>query len=261
MHPLLFAIGPFHVYGYGAMIVLGGIAAFSWIYRNRADAGLGKSDDDFWLLINVVLIAGFIGGRSLYLIEYTKLFSAEFWKALISPSSGFSLLGGFISMPLCIYGFCRWRGIEFLRLCDYGGIGTMLWNGIGRLGCFMAGCCHGRPTDAPWAVVFTDPKSQVDPHLLGVPIHPTQLYEFAGNLTIAGLLYLVLRANRDKPRGLAFAGFFAAYGLERFVLEFYRGDTVPSGFGWLTGGQLMCLGLFGGAAAILAGRASCIRRS
>ena len=160
MRPILLSFGSFHLYGYGTMIVLGLILPLRFLHGRMEKVGL-KSGDDFWLLVNVLLVSGFAGGRILYLFEYTRPFSRDFWETLISPSRGFSLLGGFASVPLGVWLFCRWRGIEFLRLLDTIGVVTPFWLMIARFGCLLAGCCYGRPTGVPWAIRFTAPASQV----------------------------------------------------------------------------------------------------
>jgi phosphatidylglycerol:prolipoprotein diacylglycerol transferase len=98
-----------------------------------------------------------------------------------------------------------------------------LGHAVGRLGCFAAGCCYGRPTDVPWAVTFTDPNSLA---LLGLPLHPTQLYEAFGNLLIFCFLSLY-RRHRRFP-GQLFWLYVLLYSCLRFFLEFFRGD--PRGY-------------------------------
>jgi len=260
VRPVLFELGPFKLYGYGAMIVLGGALSFWFLRTRRAQVGF-RGDDDFWLFVNVILASGFLGGRLLFLFEYTRWFSPEFWRAALSVNEGFSVLGAFAGVPLGLWLFCRWRAIPFLRLLDHVCVMAPFWHVFGRLGCFLAGCCHGRPTGAPWGVTFPDPRSMVRPEWLGTPLHPTQLYEAAGNACIAAALYFLLRRTEKKRPGLVAAAYFAAYGVERFVLEFYRGDTVPLGFAGLTAGQGLGLGLVAASAALLAGRTACSRRS
>ncbi len=100
----------------------------------------------------------------------------------------------------------------------------------------------------------------VPPEWLGVPLHPTQLYEAFGDAVIAAfLLRLLNRAGNLRP-GLVAAAYFAAYGAERFVLEFYRGDVVPLAFG-LTVGQGLGLSLVAASAALLGWRSACSRPS
>ena len=95
---------------------------------------------------------------------------------------------------------------------------------VGRLGCFMAGCCYGKPTQVAWAVTFTDPAAALNVGTpLGVPLHPTQLYESLAGLVI--LVVLLATERRGKPYpGRTFWQFVLLYGVSRFVIEFFRGD-------------------------------------
>lgn len=259
MRPVLFALGPLKLYGYGAMIVLGGILSFGFLKTRAAKVGF-RSDDDFWLFVNVILGSGFLGGRFLFLFEYTRWFSPAFWRTMFSLNEGFSVLGAFAGVPLGVWLFCRARKVPFLRLLDTVCVMAPFWHVFGRLGCFLAGCCHGRPASVPWAVTFTDPRAMVPPEWLGTPLHPAQLYEAAGDAAIAAVLFVVLRRTEDRPAGLVAAGYFAAYGVLRAVLENYRGDTVPGPFG-LTAGQGLGLGLVAASAGLLAWRKACSRPS
>lgn len=260
MRPVLFAWGPFKLYGYGFMIVLGGVFAF-WFLRERCKKLGLKTDDDFWILVNVIMLSGFGGGRLLFLFEYTKPFSRDFWLTAISPSHGFSVLGGFISVPLALWAFARWKKISFLRVFDTVCVMAPLGHVFGRFGCLMAGCCHGRPTDVPWAIRFTDPASQVPQVWLGVPLHPTQLYEAGANALIALGMYQLLKRTENGAPGLVAAAYFASYGIVRFFEEYYRGDTVPLGAFGLTAGQGLGVGLVAFSLALVAWRSACIRRS
>ncbi len=256
MRPVLFELGPFRLYGYGAMIVLGAILSFRFLRGRAEQAGL-RNEEDFWILVNVILLSGFFGGRILYLFEYTRLFSREFWRTLFSVSSAFSVLGAFIAVPLGIFIFCRRRGIPFLRLFDVVCVMAPYWHVFGRLGCFWAGCCYGRPSSG-WGVIFRDPRSMVPPQWRGIPLYPTQLYEALGNLLIAGALLALLNRTRSSAPGLVAAAYFAAYGTLRFGMEFLRGDTVPLGLG-LTAGQGLSAALLVAAGGLWLGRASCSR--
>jgi len=257
VRPLLFAWGPLRVHGYGFMIALGGILSFWFLRRRARDVGL-KSDEDFWLLVNAVLIGGFAGGRLLYLAEYTRPFSPEFWRTLVSPSRGFSVFGAFVGVPLGAWIFCRWTKTPFARILDAICVMAPFWHVFGRLGCLLAGCCHGRPTKLPWGLVFRDPGSMVPRMWLGVPLHPTQLIEAALDAFIAAVLYRLFERG-GKP-GLVCALYFALYGALRFGVEFLRGDTAPLAFG-LTAAQALGLGLIASSGVVLAWRSGCCRSS
>lgn len=252
MHPVLFEWEALRLHSYGVLIAAGGVlSAWFWLSRHKA-MGVA-SRDDVWLLVNAILISGFLGGRLLYLFEYTRPFGPEFWRAAFAFDSGFSVLGAFASVAAGVWWFARRARAPFLRILDYVCMAAPVWHALGRLGCFLAGCCHGRPADLPWAVRFTDPRAQVPSALLGVPLHPAQLYEAAGDLVIAaGLYFLALRpleAGRLKPGALS-AAYFAAYALLRFATEFVRGDGVALPWAPFTAGQLIAAGLLAGAGAL-----------
>ena len=244
MHPVLFQFGPFGVYSYGALIALGGAAACRFWWPRRDKMGL-RSEDDFWLLVNLLIVSGFVGGRLLFVFEYTRPWSPDFWSSLVGYSRGFSVMGAFVSVLLALWWLARRVATPFPRLLDYVVAPVPMWHAFGRAGCFFAGCCFGRPSDAPWAVTFNDPRSMVDRPLLGKPLHPAQLYEAVGDLIIALLLMRVVlpAVERDRqPTGTVFAVYFFCYGFLRFVMEFFRGDTVSFGYG-LTTAQAFSIGM------------------
>ncbi|MBI5239365.1 MAG: prolipoprotein diacylglyceryl transferase [Elusimicrobia bacterium] len=255
MHPVFLQVGDFRVFSYGVLIALGGLFSCLIWYAKRAQMGL-RGEDDFWLLVNAILIGGFLGGRVLHIIEYVPFRAAELWDAVFSLTRGFSVLGAFAGVIGGVWLTARSRRIAFLRLLDYVSLLAPFWHVFGRLGCLLAGCCHGRPADLPWAVRFTDPRGMVDPSLLGVPLHPTQLYEAAGDAAIFLALWRFVLPRLESGRlgpGTLSGLYFAAYGLLRFVLEFYRGDTVPGLLG-LTGGQGLALALLAAGLGLAAWR-------
>jgi phosphatidylglycerol:prolipoprotein diacylglycerol transferase len=96
---------------------------------------------------------------------------------------------------------------------------------IGRIGCFMAGCCYGRSCDRPWAVTFTDPRAyELTGVPLGTPLHPAQLYHAAADALILGVTLFMM--PRRRTPGQVFWVYVLAYAALRFVVEFFRGDTV-----------------------------------
>jgi len=249
MYPVLLALGPFKLYGYGAAITLGGVVSAGLLWRRRERMGL-PSEESFFALINLAVLSGFLGGKILFLIQYG-------WTDF-SIMSGYSAFGGFVSVPLCVWLFARWKKIPFLKLADYMFLGACMGHIFGRIGCFLAGCCYGERTELPWGVTFRDPRSMVPPELLGVRLHPVQLYEAAGDLLVAVFLWRLLLATEKgkyKP-GLVAAAYFTAYAVLRSALELLRDDTLPF-LGPVTQGQALGMGLVAASAAIMAWRRRC----
>ena len=251
MLPVLFSLGPLRLYGYGAAITLGAVVAARILWLRRGKMGL-PDEDSYWALINIAAVSGFLGGKLMYMLQFG--FSG------FSIMHGYASFGGFVSVPLAVAGFAYWKRIPFLKLADYMFLTAFIWHAFGRLGCFLAGCCYGRPTTLPWGVVFRDERSMVPRELLGVPLHPTQLYEALGILAICVVLWRILLATEEgrvKP-GLVVAGHFAGYGVLRFLTEFVRADGLPLA-GWFTQEQAYGLALIAASCGVLYWRRRCSR--
>jgi phosphatidylglycerol---prolipoprotein diacylglyceryl transferase len=142
--------------------------------------------------------------------------------------------GGLIMAVVVAFWYIAKHRMPFWTTCDVFAPGIALGHVTGRLGCFAAGCCYGKPTNVAWAVIFTNPQAAANVGTpLGIPLHPTQLYE-AG----AELLILVLLLATEK-KGRYFAGrtfwlYMLLYAISRFVIEIYRGDPRGELFGLST---------------------------
>jgi phosphatidylglycerol:prolipoprotein diacylglycerol transferase len=198
---------------------------------------------DFWLLVNLLVFSAFLLGKLPALLHVP--FFARGNRNLFFDE-GLPTFGVLLGVLAGVGVYCQLRRADFFRTFDYVFLAVPLCHGIARLGCFMNGCCYGRPAGPgiPWAVVFRNPGAEIPPALLGRPLHPVQLYEAAGDFIIAGALWFFIlpgvEANRLRRGTIGFA-YFAAYGLLRFMDDFFRGDEAPwFGFG-LTGTQVMSL--------------------
>jgi phosphatidylglycerol:prolipoprotein diacylglycerol transferase len=131
--------------------------------------------------------------------------------------------GLIVAVAVALYYLWRHR-MPVWSVTDVFAPGIALGHVIGRLGCFFAGCCFGRPTNVPWAVTFhSQYAAQNVGTPLNVPLHPTQIYEAGAELLILGLLLATERRGRTFP-GRTFWTYLLLYGISRFVIEIYRGD-------------------------------------
>ena len=152
--------------------------------------------------------------------------------------------GGLIGAFIVAAWFLRKHHMPALATCDAFSPGLAMGHAIGRLGCFAAGCCYGKPTDHFWGVTFTNPLAQ---QLVGTPLghalEPTQLFESAVELCIFFLLTWMF--NRKKFDGQIFGAYLFLYGIARFFLEFLRDDPGRGSVfgGVLSGTQLIAIGL------------------
>ena len=255
MWPIIVSWGPFALRSAAVFSGLGALAAM--LYMRSRREGRGLSLEDFWGLILALLLGLLAGGVGVYVVFYGAGPAANLERLLRSRVSGGSFFGVFWGAAAAGFLFCRHRGLSFAPVSDDLGTGAALGLAIMRMGCLLNGCCYGRPTSLPWGMVFTDPASRVQRDLIGVPLHPTQLYESAG----AGLIFLVLhfavlpRTDRRavKP-GTALLIFVTLYAALRFTEDFFRASDPGrlSLLGLTTGQLLAALTLVGAACFLLA---------
>jgi len=217
MHPDLFHIGSVTVHTYGVLIALAFLAG---IFVGMREARRKGIDPERVMDLGVYLLAAAIIGSRLFqvAINYHYYFANpleifKIWKG------GLVFYGGFILAVLVGVWYMRRHDIPVWKMGDTLAPSIALGQAIGRLGCFSAGCCYGCPTDVPWAVTFTNSKSLA---VLGVPLHPTQLYESLATF----LLFLGLYAFRKRIKfdGQLFWTYVLCYSVIRFLIEFLRGD-------------------------------------
>lgn len=173
-----------------------------------------------WVIVGVVL-----GGRLGFVLFYEPgYYLANPGQIPVLWQGGMSFHGGFLGVVLASWWYCRRHGIPALRLADALSVATPIGLGLGRVANFINAELWGRPTDAPWGVVFPGEAAQNCPGITGpCARHPSQLYE-AGleGVLLAGLLLLLVRAGGLRRPGQALGLFLTGYGLSRFVVEFFR---------------------------------------
>lgn len=234
MFPDLIRIGSFHLATYGVMAALGMILGLTVVFRLARQQGLDP--DKMWNLGVLVIFAGIVGSKLLYIINewgYTYHGISDIF-SLSTMQAGGVFSGGLVLAIIAAVWYLRRNKISFLRATDVFAPGLALGHALGRVGCFAAGCCYGRETSVPWGVIFTDPRARdITGTPLGVRIHPTQLYEMVAELMNFVLLYFL--AKRKRFEGEVIGLYLFLYGIERFVIEFFRGD---GGRGVLFGGMM-----------------------
>lgn len=231
MHPYLLdfgrvnlpLLGETHLYipTYGvffALAVLVGWLIWVTLLRREGIPVQRAADVGFWSII-----AGLVGAKlALYLVEWRDYLADPSLFLETLRSAGVVWGGVLAGLAVFIWG-ARRAGLPLGRLVDTGAVAVPVSQAIGRLGCFMAGCCWGKQCAAPIAVTFGSEAHANTGVPEGVPLHPVQLYESAGTLLVAALTYLVYRRPGRRP-GLAVLTYLGLYSTLRFVVEFFRGD-------------------------------------
>lgn len=219
MHPILFKIGSFSVYSYGAMLCLAFLTAIVWALREAPAEKINR--DYLYDLFIIVMLLSLVGSRVAYVILNWDFYEAgPWWKVLAFREGGLTFLGGLI---LAVFGgivYCYRKKINFLKYLDFFTPFIALGYAITRIGCFLNGCCHGHITALPWGLVF--------PVVDGFPRHPTQLYA-CGSALIIFILLRFLKKYRSFD-GFIFVLFLIFYGVYRFIVEFFRISEPSIGF-------------------------------
>ena len=236
MHPVLFEIGSITIYTYGFFIALGALLGFSYMAW-QGNKLFGLTFDQSNSLFILLVLAGVIGGKLFLIFEDPSFYLTNPKK--LASGSGFVFYGSFLLAIPTLLWFFKKNKVPTLPMLDVMAVVTCIVHGFGRIGCFMAGCCYGKPTTSMLGVIFIDPTCQAEP--LNTPLHPTQLYE-AGFIFIILTMLLIFK-NRKQFDGQFFLVYLIAYAMGRGVLEFFRGD-LERGFvinGILSNSQLISL--------------------
>ncbi len=198
------------------------------------------------------LVGGLLGAK---LMQFAVDLAAGVPAAAAASGAFFAggvWLGGVIGVTIISALFARRCGIGFPTLAGIALVALPFAHAIGRIGCLLAGCCYGAPTDLPWAITYGSPlAAEISGTPLGQPLHPSPLYEAGLELANGCLLLALYRRGFTR---MALGLWPLLYGIERFLFEFLRGD--PRGeFALLTTSQWLALGLMAlGLAVLLKGR-------
>lgn len=225
IRPVLFRFGHLDIPSYGVFVALG-LAVGLLVYALEAYRNKTISGNTFYILL-AAIFGGALGAKIPIIVVYFRdIFLKPGGLGLLV--SGRSILGGMVGGAVCIALVKRWLGIRE-RKGNLFAAAIAAGMAIGRIGCFLRGCCYGTPTTLPWGVDFGD----------GIARHPTQLYESVFMLA----LFIALTAARSKPRqpAVLFWVLMFSYSLFRFFEEFIRTEE-PWLFG-LTFFQWICLAL------------------
>lgn len=240
MHPHLFDVPvpswlqgilpeTIHVYSYGSLIALGAVVCFLFAYWKTRATGPALRTEQMLDLALIIIFAAVIGGKIFFYLEKPGYYLADPSKMAQDFGSGFVFYGSLLFAIPSIVWYFRSQRLHTWEMLDLIAFIACIIHFFGRAGCLMAGCCHGLPTDLPWALTFEDPTCLARP--LGEPLHPTQVYCM---LLILSVFWTILWfERRKKAQGQVFALYLMLYPAGRFVIEFFRGDEAR---GFVAGG-------------------------
>ncbi len=223
MHPILFEIAGFPVYTYGLLLAAAYLLGLQFALMRARTRGLDPNrvmDLGIWIIVSALL-----GAKLMLVFVERDHFDWSVNGLLNLFRSAGVFYGGLISAVVVALWYLRRHRMPVWTVTDVFAPGIALGHVVGRFGCLLAGCCFGRAAGVPWAITFhSEFAAQNVGTPLGIPLHPTQLYEAGAELLILGVLLLTEKRGRVFP-GRTFWSYMLLYGISRFIIEFYRGDT------------------------------------
>lgn len=222
MFPKLLELGPLTVYSYGVLLAaayLGGLQ-FALVRARQRGLDAARIMD----LGIYIIVSALVGAKLLLVLVDFDHFVQNPGDLMSLVRSGGVFYGGLLLAVAVGLWYVRKHKLPTWQVGDVVAPGIAFGHVVGRFGCFLAGCCYGRPTDLPWGVMFTNPLAAENVGTpLGVHLHPTQLYEAGAELVILILLLAFEGKGRPFP-GRTFWGYMLVYGVSRFIIEMFRGD-------------------------------------
>ena len=217
MYPTLLTLGPLNIHTYGLFIAIGfiiGLLVAMHIGKSEGFHSGQVLDMGF-----IVILCAIIGSRLAYVLLNISYYVKHPLDIFKMWQGGLVFSGGMVAVALAMIWYLKRRHLPFWKVGDLFAPAIAIGQGIGRMGCFMAGCCYGKPTGMPWGMIFTDPGTLAPRN---IPLHPTQLYAALSGILIFAVL-MVLRAKR-KFEGQVFLWFLILHSTSRLLMERLRGD-------------------------------------
>ncbi len=246
MHPYVNLFG-YEMSSYSLMALIGCVVCLVFLLLYCTSQGVRR--DDMLFFFAYVLIGVIIGAVVLYCLvnlpgaiaNRAEVFSD--WRTAISYLfGGFVYYGGLIGGFVGAVCYAKYFNVNSVRIADTFVPAIPLFHCLGRIGCFLAGCCYGIEYDGPLAVTFTNALSDAN----GPSRFPVQLLEAAINLLLFIILLVYARVSKKRDRWKPLGNFglyLILYGIARFFLEFLRGDEVRGFLGPLSVSQWISIAI------------------
>ena len=217
MHPEIAHWGFFHLRSYGLMLAIAFLAG-TWLALREARR-LHLDEDRLVTVILAALVCGVLGARMLYVLEHIAEFKREWGSVLALWQGGLTLYGGVVAGTVGGLLAARQQRVPQWVAADALAPSLALGTVFGRVGCFLNGCCYGRPTTLPWGVQFP-PDSFAGLEFGNAKLHPSQLYFALSGLALFGLMWSLRRTIRTP--GALFWLFITLFALVRIPLDLTR---------------------------------------
>lgn len=247
MFPVINIFGLFRLPMYGTVFGIGFAIAVLTARKIGPIYGIGKDDITFASLYGIIGLL--VGAKALYFLTklpaiiihfdiYLEVLREEPMEALSYAFSGLVFYGGLFGAILGVYCYCRQYKIPFIPYLDIFAPLLPFIHGVGRIGCFLAGCCYGIEYHGFASVQF--PYNELIPELNKVPRVPVQLMEAGLNFILCGVLFFLMKKKKMQS-GQLLGIYFVYYAIVRYLLELLRGDIIRGGVGHFSTSQIISI--------------------
>ena len=217
MFPDLFSIGPLTIHTYGLFVAIGFAVAI--LVAIKVGKTQGIQPERVMDMGFITILCAIVGSRLMYAIVNFSYYKNHLMDIFRIWQGGLIFSCGLITVFLAMGLYLKRHHLSFWKTGDLWAPSIAIGQSLGRIGCFMAGCCHGKPTEMKWGVVFTHPHSLAPSN---IPLHPTQLYASFSGLIIF-LVLMVLHAKKQFE-GQVILWFLILHSTARLLIERFRGD-------------------------------------
>jgi len=231
LHPIFFKIGDFVIYCYGVMVAFG-VFTSVWLFQKESFKE-GYEEKLISQLIFGIILTGILGARFLHILVNLPYYFLHPLEIIKIRNGGLAVEGAIIFSLIFIIIFTKIKNLPTAKLLDLISIYVPIGQAIGRIGCFLNGCCYGKETHFFLSVKFS---------FLEKRVHPTQLYYSFLYL----LLFLILKKVSKRVKigdGFIFLFYLIGFSLIRYFIDFLRGDLKETFFG-LYATQLIAIFIF-----------------
>lgn len=221
MYPVILRIGPLALYSYGLMLAAAFIVAIIVALPESKRRGV-----DIQTIIDIALISavfGIAGARLWYVAFEWRQFVYNPFEIVKIQNGGLAVQGGLLLGIAANYVYCKVKRLKFWELADILAPSIIIGQAIGRIGCFLNGCCYGVPTKSVLGVIFP-PDSPAAVKFGLTAVHPTELYQMFANLVVFTILLGLRKKSEKMVNGSLFLLYIALYSIGRFVVEIFRSD-------------------------------------
>lgn len=223
---------------YGVLFFIGIISSILVSLCNNKRKKINK--DDMMYASSFALIGGILGAKLLFIVSNINIIIENNINFTDIIKSGFVFYGGFLGGALGYFIYAKLYKISVIDFYDNAVCSLPLGQFFGRLGCFFAGCCYGRPTDSIIGIIYTNPADPNTP--TGIKLLPVQLFEALFCLVLFFVIFFINK--KELKKGTKMLVYLFSYSTFRFINEFFRYDFVRGGIGFLSTSQIISILLF-----------------